>query len=130
MSKLIRPILYYYYDKDNSDQDWIIQRMKVIPEKLRREVSNEYERLVKPNDGYSGRRAANEYLDGIAKPYRVERKPRNPAAREIKLKPQVKQEIKPTVNRSPSSAARNDFICQKVRDREYKSKTGLWSKDV
>jgi hypothetical protein len=130
MTKLIRPIFYYCYDHNNSDQDRIIECMKLIPEKLRREVSDEYERLVKPNDGYSGRIAANKYLSGIARPYRVERKPRNPMVREIKLKPQVKQEIKPPVNRSPSSAARNDFICQKVRDREYKSKTGLWSKDV
>ena len=129
MNKLIRPILYYCYDKNNSDQDWIIQRMKVIPEKLRREVSNEYERLVKPNDGYSGRRAANEYLDGIASQYRVERKPRNPMVREIKLKPKVKPVERPKAAKRQLSNAQENFVSDKVKNREYHN-NGLWSKDI
>lgn len=127
MAKLIRPILYYYYDKDDSDQDRIIECIKVIPEKLRREVSDEYEKLVKPNDGYSGRRVANEYLDGIASQYRVERKPRNPMVREIKLKPKV--EAPQAKRRRLLSKAQENFVSDKVKNREYAG-NGLWSKDI
>ena len=104
MTKLIRPIMYFCRRGVN-DVFFIIQRIKCIPEGRRREVSNHYEKLLRPNDGCAGRKEANEYLDGVASEYRTERKP----VREIKLKTPVK----------PKSTA-----------REYKSKCRLWSKEL
>ena len=101
MTKLIRP-LFYHCRRGVSDCNWIIQRIKCIPEDRRREVSNRYETLFLT--AKNGRKAANEYLDAIASEYRV--KP----AREIKLK---------TAPVKPKSKA-----------REYKSNDGLWSKEL
>jgi hypothetical protein len=95
----------YYCKNGKNDAHFIISRMKVIPEGMRREVTNHYEKLVKPNSGYSGRNAANEYLKAVANEYRPER-----PERVIKLKP--KAVIKPKGK------------------REYTSKCGLWSKEV
>lgn len=96
--------MYYCYDQNKSDLRFVIQRMKVIPENLRREVSARYELLVKPNDGYSGRRAANEYLDEFASKYKSEVK-----RLDIKLKKPPARRVKPG-------------------KREYNSIDGLWSK--
>jgi hypothetical protein len=86
-----------------NDIYWIIKKFKVIPEDRRREVTNQYESLLKFNDGCSGRKKANEYLDAVANEYRPERQ-----ERVIKLKP--KAVIKPKGK------------------REYKSDDRLWSK--
>ena len=104
MKKLIRPTLYFC-KKGVNDARWIIQRMRVIPEVLRQEVTDHYEKLVKPNDGYSGRKAANEYLKEVSDKYKPEVE-----GREIKLK-------KPPVKVKPGK-------------REIISKCGLWSKDI
>jgi hypothetical protein len=88
-----------------NDIYWIIKKMKVIPEDRRREVTNQYEQLLKFNDGCSGRKEANEYLQAVANEYRPER-----PERVIKLKP--KAVIKPKGK------------------REYNSSCGLWSKNI
>ena len=103
MTRLIRP-LFYHCRRGVSDCNWIIQRIKCIPEDRRREVSNRYETLYLT--AKNGRKEANEYLDGVASEYRTERKP----VREIKLK---EAPIKP-----------------KNKAREYNSKCGLWSKEL
>ena len=126
MTKLIRPLFYHW--KGKSDQDWIAQRMKVIPELLRREVSDRYETLYIQNDGGTGRKDANEYLNGIASKYRVEQKPRNASGREIKLK--TKPVERPNPKRMPLSKAQENFISDKVKDRKFNSSNGLWSKDI
>ena len=104
MAKLIRPLMYHCKHGVN-DAHWIISRMKVIPESLRQEVTNEYERLVKPNSGYSGRDEANKYLKEVSDKYRPEVK-----EREIKLKAPVKR--------------------VKSGERKYLSDDKLWSKKV
>lgn len=106
MTKLIRP-LFYFCRRGVSDCKWIISRMKRIPEDRRREVSNHYEKLLKPNNGCSGRKGANEYLDSVASEHRAERKP----VREIKLKPKITPATKPS-------------------QRKYNSSCGLWSKEL
>ncbi len=50
----------YYCKHGVNDVRFIIQRMRVIPEELRQEVTNHYENLIRPNEGYPGRKAANE----------------------------------------------------------------------
>jgi hypothetical protein len=104
MTKLIRP-LFFFCRRGVNDIFWIIKKMKVIPEDRRREVTNHYEKLLKPNQGCSGRDEANEYLKALAEEYRPER-----PERVIKLKP--KAVIKPKGK------------------REYKSDDRLWSKEV
>lgn len=104
MPKLIRPLFYHW--RNGSDCKWIISRMKVIPESRRREVSNHYENLFLRNEGGTGRKDANEYLDGVAREYRTER-----PERVIDLKPKAVSVIKP-------------------KEREYKSDDQLWSKKI
>lgn len=105
MPKLIRP-LFYFCRRGVSDCNWIIQRIKCIPEDRRREVSNRYETLLMRNDGNTGRKDANEYLDGVASEYRADR-----PERVIKLKAKAVPAIKP-------------------KQRKYTSIDGLWSKNV
>lgn len=107
MTKLIRPIMYFCRRGVN-DIFWIIKKMKVIPEDRRLEVTNHYEKLLKFNEGCSGRKVANEYLDGVASEYRPER-----PERVIKLKAKAAPTIKP-----------------KIKEREYKSDDLLWSKKI
>ena len=93
MPKLIRPTLYFC-KKGVNDAYEIIGLMKMIPESLRQEVTNEYERLAKPNDGYSGRKAANKYLKEVSYKYKPEVE-----GREIKLKkPPIKVKIDRKIN--------------------------------
>lgn len=105
MTKLIRPIMYFCRRGVN-DIFWIIKKMKVIPEDRRQEVTNRYEKLLKFNQGYSGRDEANEYLKAVAEECRPER-----PERVIKLKPKAVSVIKP-------------------KQRKYTSIDGLWSKNV
>jgi len=98
MTKLIRPLFYHW--RNGSDCKWIISRMKVIPESRRREVSNHYENLFLRNEGGTGRKDANEYLDAIAREYRPER-----PERVIKLKPKAVPSLKPK-NRKINSTDR------------------------
>lgn len=102
MTKLIRPLLYHCRGGVN-DAHWIIQRMKVIPESLRQEVSDKYENLFLRNK--NGRELANKYLDGVASEYRVKREKQ---AVELKKPPA----------RKPKS------------DKKYNSDCGLWSKKI
>ena len=113
--KLIRPALYYCKHGTN-DAGWIIQRMKVIPEALRLEVTNEYERLVKPNNGCSGRRVANEYLESVAVKYRVNRD-RKPA------EPRAKLDLDRILRKKPSEPV-------KQPGKKYNSDCGLWRKKI
>lgn len=103
MTKLIRP-LFYFCRRGVSDCNWIIQRMKCIPEDRRREVSNRYETLFIRNDGNTGRKDANEYLDGVASEYRTERKV-----------------VEPKVKRS--------FVSKKP-EQKYNSSDGLWRRKL
>lgn len=95
----------YYCKRGVNDVRFIIQRMKMIPESLRQEVTNKYEALVKPNSGYSGRDEANKYLTEISGKYKLEVK-----ECEIRLK-------KPPVKKVSGK-------------REYNSIDGLWSKQI
>ncbi len=69
MARLIRPLMYFCR-RGVSDCDWIIQRMKLIPEDKRREVSNNYENMFIRNVDNLGRKHANEYLDDAASEYK------------------------------------------------------------
>jgi len=60
------PILYYYKRLSESDRGFILKRMVVVPEEHKNSVSLKYESLYLKN----GRKAANEYLHGIAKGFR------------------------------------------------------------
>jgi len=102
MNKLIRPLFYKWRGK--SDRPWIVQKMKVIPESRRREVSNHYENLFLRNEGGTGRDDANEYLNAIASEYRTERKP---------VEPKVKRSF---VNKKP--------------EQKYNSRCGLWRTEI
>ena len=93
----------YHCKHGVNDAHWIVSRMKVIPESLRQEVTNEYERLVKPNEGYSGRDEANKYLKEVSDKYRPEVK-----GREIKLKAPVKRVKR--VNKSDSKINSSDGL--------------------
>lgn len=107
MTKLIRPIMFFCRRGVN-DIHWIIKKMRVIPEDRRREVTNRYEQLLKFNNGCSGRKEANEYLDAVVSEYRPER-----PERVIKLKAKAVPVIK-----------------LKSKEREYKSDDRLWSKKI
>ncbi len=65
---MIYPKFYYQRGKD-SDRKWILIRMKHIPQNKQVEVSQAYEKLYL--SGANGRKAANTYLQGIAKEYRL-----------------------------------------------------------
>lgn len=103
MTKLIRPIMYFCRRGVN-DIFWIIKKMKVIPEDRRQEVTNRYEKLLKFNEGYSGRDDANEYLKAIANEYRPEQKA---------VEPKVKRSF---VNKKP--------------EQKYNSSDGLWKRKI
>jgi hypothetical protein len=100
----------YFCRRGVNDIHWIIKKMKVIPEDRRLEVTNQYEKLLKPNDGCAGRDEANEYLRAVAEEYRPER-----PERVIKLK---------------SKEPKRSFVSQKPKEREYKSDDQLWSKKI
>ena len=89
-----------------NDIHWIIKKMRVIPEDRRQEVTNHYEKLLKFNEGYSGRDEANKYLKAVAEEYRPER-----PERVIKLKAKA-------------------VPVRKSEGREYKSDDRLWSKKI
>lgn len=66
------PKFYHYAGKADSDKDWIMARMAVIPPEKQEEVAREYERRFLHKDKHFGRRIANEYLQGVAVEYRDE----------------------------------------------------------
>lgn len=70
MSELICQ-LYYYQRREESDRDWILVRMRAIPDYKKQEVADRYEKLYLTEK--NGRRAANTYLQNIASEYRAER---------------------------------------------------------
>lgn len=63
------PIMYHYRSKEDSDKNFILNRMRVIPDDLKNEVSETYEGIYKNGLG-DCRRLANEYLHSVAKEYR------------------------------------------------------------
>jgi len=103
--KLIRPIMYFCRRGVN-DIFWIIKKMKVIPEDMRQEVANHYEKLLKFNEGCSGRDEANKYLRSVAEEYRPER-----PERVIKLKAKA-------------------VPVRKLEGRKYNSSDGLWEAKI
>ena len=102
MTKLIRPIMYFCRRGVN-DIHWIIKKMKVIPEDRRQEVTNHYEKLLKPNEGCSGRDEANKYLRSVAEGYRPERKVIEP---------------------------KRTFASKKPVEKKYNSPDGLWKRKI
>jgi hypothetical protein len=96
----------YFCRRGVNDIHWIIKKMRVIPEDRRQEVTNQYEKLLKFNDGYPGRDAANKYLQSVAEEYRPER-----PERVIKMK-------------AKSS------IASKKPEQKYNSKDGLWKREI
>jgi hypothetical protein len=96
----------YFCRRGVNDIHWIIKKMRAIPEDRRREVTNHYEKLLKFNEGYAGRDAANEYLRAVAEEYRPEL-----PERVVKLKAKTVPAIKP-------------------KERKYTSIDGLWSKNI
>ena len=110
VTDLIMPLIYHFRGK--SDRPWIAQRMKVIPEVMRKEVAGQYENLFIRNVDKNGRRDANEYLDSVAKQYRD-----NLDEPKVKLiNPRhIARKIEPKIdsNKKPS-----------------KSNCGLWSKEL
>jgi len=60
---------YYYQRGKESDRDWILVRMRVIPESMKQEVADKYEKLYRTEK--DGRKKANTYLHNIAKEYRL-----------------------------------------------------------
>jgi hypothetical protein len=99
----------YFSRQGVSDINWILKKMRAIPEDRRREVTNHYEQLLKFNDGCSGRREANEYLDAVASEYRP--------AREVAASKTAKRLLTPIKSRPK-------------KEREYKSDDRLWSKKI
>lgn len=60
---------YYYSRGGVNDFDWIMIRLAHIPEELKQEVCDKYEKLFLSSK--DGRKQANTYLQGIAKEYRL-----------------------------------------------------------
>ena len=56
---------FYYYTKKVSDRDWILSRMRVIPDKYKQRVSIRYEQLYGCNK--VNRKVANVYLNRVAR---------------------------------------------------------------
>lgn len=67
------PNQYHYRSDSNSDRNWIMSRMRKIPVEKQEEVSTEYVRIFMAtrNNG-NARRAANTYLDCVARGYMAE----------------------------------------------------------
>lgn len=59
------PLMYFCRGK-LSDRNFIMQRMRLIPEKLKHHASEQYERIYSQH----GRKAANIWLDAVARNYR------------------------------------------------------------
>ena len=97
----------YFCRSGVNDIFWTKQRMRAIPEELRQEVTDHYEKLIKPNQGYPGRDAANKYLLDFSNKYKPETK-----ECEIKLK------------KSPAKKVKTGG------KREYLSDDKLWSKQL
>lgn len=62
---------FYYYRRGVSDRNFIEVRMAHIPPSKQKEVADRYEQLYLKNK--LGRKAANEYLHGVASEYRNKR---------------------------------------------------------
>lgn len=62
------PKHYYNRGKYRNDRDWLLSRMVRIPEEKRQEVADEYSRIYLSR-GVQARKAANAYLNGIAREY-------------------------------------------------------------
>lgn len=61
------PRIWWYRSRSNQDTKFVMSRMAVIPESLKFEVSQQYERLYK---GGVGRGDANKFLNAEALKYK------------------------------------------------------------
>ncbi len=62
----IMPEFYYYFNGDDSDRNWIMYRMAIIPKNKQADIAHEYTKLFLSDDG---RRKANTYLSEAIKDY-------------------------------------------------------------
>ena len=62
---------YWFCKRGESDINWILTRMEVIPNELKQDVAHEYERIFRRNK--NGRELANKYLHSEAIKYRVKK---------------------------------------------------------
>ena len=63
------PKFYHYRNKNESDKDWILSRMCRIPPAHQSQVAREYEAKYLAGTRATGRRAANTYLQAVAKEF-------------------------------------------------------------
>jgi len=56
----------YFYNRSASDRDFILKRMRAIPEDKQQEASDKYEKLFTS----SGRKEANTFIHNLAVKYR------------------------------------------------------------
>ncbi len=64
------PIKYHYRNKNDSDKQFILDRMAWIPKELKDSISNQYEKLY--SDGKNnGRGIANSFLHEVSKKYKT-----------------------------------------------------------
>jgi len=68
---VVMPKFYHYRNRQESDKDWIMKRMAVIPTEKQAEVAEEYDRrYMIGKQSQNGRKAANFYLQAVAAKYR------------------------------------------------------------
>jgi len=104
------PHMYFYRGKQ-SDLKFILQRMRIIPEHLKEEVSEKY-MSFKPVDGGDARKIANTWLNTEALKYknascvkddvieRVEMESKRPKSNEVEFKSKIDTSRQLMVNRS------------------------------
>ncbi|ABV74328.1 hypothetical protein BA3_0043 [Thalassomonas phage BA3] len=69
---MIYPLYYHGRSKTNSDKDFILRRMAVIPEQYQQRVADKYERIFRSRQtGF--RKNANTYLHRVACWFRYRR---------------------------------------------------------
>jgi hypothetical protein len=64
--KEIYPI-WYFNKKPNSDKDFILKRMAVIPKEHKRKIADRYEIIYQKPSTVGNRKRANTFLNKIAK---------------------------------------------------------------
>jgi len=64
--KEIYPI-WYFNKKPNSDQNFILKRMTVIPPKHKQKIADRYELIYQNRNTTGNRKRANTFLNKIAK---------------------------------------------------------------
>ena len=97
-----------WHFRGDSDCNRIMSRMRVIPEHLRAEVAEGYDKIFMPNVNNTGRKDANEWLDEIARQYKGDIE-----------QPRVKREIQQQRKATPRHVKSNK--------KPAVSDCGLWS---